>query len=164
MFSEKKAQPVEQPKSQRYLENQEQQVDVRVTANMQRQVGKKVSEIINSKIKFVDIKPKHDPAILEIEGGVKLFNDSNDFLTPDLPEEIFLTKEQRKKIKKRTINEVADSEIVCSKEEKISKTVVTSDQVLSGSDMEHWSSRRKGKVFKYKKTKGDRVCMSLDKE
>ncbi|KAG7303694.1 hypothetical protein JYU34_012251 [Plutella xylostella] len=155
------------PKSERYLEESSHYNDVKVPDEKQRQIAAKVSAIIEKKIKFVDIK--HDENIqnsdcAEIEGGVRLFSDSTDFLSCEEQKDTYTEghnlKSKKLKIKKRKIDE-EEEEI--NEDDKIKAATLSGEYVMSKEEIKSWKSRRKEKLFKYKKqNKNSKVLTAVE--
>ncbi|XP_053617213.1 uncharacterized protein LOC128679176 [Plodia interpunctella] len=139
----------EKPKSERYLEEASHYNDVKVPEELQRQIGYKLSDVIKRHIKFVDTEP-YGVKNGKIKGGVKLFKDSVGFLSAEDPKDTYTAvhnaesrkiKKKRKQIEQDDVNE----------NDKIKVVTVDGEYVLSKEETKHWKSRRKEKVFKYKK-------------
>ncbi|XP_038217448.1 uncharacterized protein LOC119836244 [Zerene cesonia] len=130
-------------KSERYLEETSHYNDVKVPLELQKRIGDKISSIINKNIQFVDIDPKKHKR--KIKGGVKLFKDSEDFLSCNEDEDTYTESHNKeaKKLKQERTKEDVD-------EDQLKSVVVSGEYVLSKEETKYWKSRRKEKVFKYK--------------
>ncbi|XP_013188337.2 uncharacterized protein LOC106133232 [Amyelois transitella] len=135
------------PKSERYLEEASHYNDVKVPEELQKRIGAKVSDLIRKNIKFVDAEPialKNR----KIKGGVKLFRDSESYLSAEDPKDTYTAvhnAEYRKNKKKRKIEEDDKNE-----NDKIKAVALDGAYIISKEATKHWKSRRKEKVFKYK--------------
>ncbi|XP_045503402.1 uncharacterized protein LOC123700273 [Colias croceus] len=141
-------------KSERYLEEASHYNDVKVPLPLQKKIGDKISSIINKNIKFVDIEPKKHKR--KIKGGVKLFKDSEGFLSCNEEEDTHTESHNKeaKKLKQNRMKEDID-------EDQIKSVVVSGEYVLSKEETKCWKSRRKEKVFKYK-SNGKGVLVAVD--
>ncbi|KAJ0172924.1 hypothetical protein K1T71_011100 [Dendrolimus kikuchii] len=164
-FTENKAAIVKKSinqKSERYLHEATHYNDVKVPEEMQKHIGAKLSAIIKKKYEFTEVQ-KNDPESQtdNILGGVKLFKDSNGFLSChdviDISTEMHNHKSKKHKRRRKQIEDNGLSE-----QEKINYAVVSGDHILSKEDTKRWNSRRKEKVFKYKSNKGSKVLISVE--
>ncbi|XP_059051749.1 uncharacterized protein LOC131846453 [Achroia grisella] len=147
-------------KSERYLEVASHYNDVKVPEELQRQIGAKISKIIDRNIKFVDIE-QNGIKKRKIKGGVKLFKDSDSFLSCEDVKDTYTEKHNAEsknmKKKRRTIEDSADNEL-----DKISAVAVSGEYVLSKEEIKCWKSRRKEKVFKYKKQDKSKILTAIE--
>ncbi|KAL0867522.1 hypothetical protein ABMA27_008301 [Loxostege sticticalis] len=146
-------------KSERYLDVASHYNDVKVPAEMQKQIGAKISAIINKKIQFVDVENGHKKR--KIKGGVKLFKNSEGYLSHEDPKDTYTETHnaEAKKLekKKRRIHEDGLNE-----NEKITSAVVSGDYILSKEETKCWKSRRKEKLFKYKSQGKSKVLTAVE--
>ncbi|KAG6464161.1 hypothetical protein O3G_MSEX014325 [Manduca sexta] len=149
-------------KSERYLETSAHYNDVVVPEEMKKQIGAKMSAIIQRNVEFVEVGRNMNKK-RKIKGGVKLFRSSDGFLSCEEPKdtytEIHNSESKKIKIKKRQIDEI-DSNLDDS--EKISSATVTGEYILSKEETKHWKSRRKEKLFKYKPSSKKNVLISVE--
>ncbi|KPJ01131.1 hypothetical protein RR46_00896 [Papilio xuthus] len=137
-------------RSERYLEEAGHYKDVKVSNELQKKIAAKVSEIINRNLIFVEVEnPKIKREI--VKGGVKLFKDSKDLLScedvRDSTTEIHNQVARNIKRRKCLTNEEALDERA-----KIKSVAVSGEQVLLQDDTKYWKSRRKEKIFKYRRS------------
>ncbi|XP_047510913.1 uncharacterized protein LOC125053560 [Pieris napi] len=135
--------PEVKKKSERYLADSTHYNDVKVPKELQIQIGKKISSIISRTVEFVDIEPKKIKR--KIKGGVRLFSDSDDYLSCHEAEDKFTQNHNVKAKKLKQIKECVEID-----EEVIKSVAVSGEYVLSKEEIKCWKSRRKEKVFKYK--------------
>lgn len=134
-------------KSQRYLETDEQEPDLKVSKSMQDFVYKKMSKTIENSVEFVDV-PIKKPKKREEKCVVRLLKDT-DPITNYKFDVIQSVKINQKKpvIKARVIEDsnLADTE-------KIQMTCVTANDILSGNEVRSWKEKKpkSHKIFKYK--------------
>ncbi|XP_023933748.2 uncharacterized protein LOC112042809 isoform X2 [Bicyclus anynana] len=141
----------EQPRSERYLKISSHYNDVKVPKEMQKCIGDKISAIINNLVEFVDTE--HNVKKHKIKGGVKLFNDSEGYLSCEEVKDTYTEAHNRnsKNVNKSSRKRLLDEDVQEADESvKIEAAVVTGDFVLSKKETQHWLSRRKEKLFKYK--------------
>ncbi|XP_063833395.1 uncharacterized protein LOC135082525 [Ostrinia nubilalis] len=154
-----KAKEVPELKSERYLEVASHYNDVKVPAEMQKQIGAKISAIIDKKIKFVDVENNFKKR--KIKGGVKLFRDSSEYLSHEDAKDTYTeshnaeAKKLRKKKKDTEYNNMDENE-------KLNATVVSGEYVLSKEETKCWKSRRKEKIFKYKSQGKSKVLTAVE--
>ncbi|CAG4968263.1 unnamed protein product [Parnassius apollo] len=145
--------------SQRYLDEATHYNDVKVSKDLQKKIGAKVSEIINRNLKFVNVQ---DNEIKKptIEGGVKLFRDSDGFLSCEDAKDTFTENHNNfsRKFKRKRRQMEGNLEEV-DEHIKIKSVVVSGEYVLSKEEIKCWKSRRKEKLFKYK-AKGDKNVLT----
>ncbi|XP_039752256.1 uncharacterized protein LOC120628103 [Pararge aegeria] len=143
---------IDKPHSERYLEVPTNYNDVRVSKELQKSIGDKVSAIINNLVEYVENEHQNVKK-RKIKGGIKLFNDSEDFLSCEEAKDTFtddhnrISKEIKRKQKKRLIDQ-CDSKF--SDSDKIKAAVVTGSYVATKEEVRHWESRRKEKLYTYK--------------
>ncbi|KAJ2942913.1 hypothetical protein O0L34_g15101 [Tuta absoluta] len=115
---------------------------------MQKRIGAKVSAIISKNIEFVDLE-QNGVKKRKIKGGVKLFHNSEGFLSTEEAQDTYTEGHNReaKKIK-RKMKEIENDNL--DEDEKVKAVAVTGDYVLSKDEIKLWKSRRKEKLFKYK--------------
>ncbi|XP_045486928.1 uncharacterized protein LOC111002078 isoform X2 [Pieris rapae] len=140
-------------KSERYLAESTHYNDVKVPKELQLKIGKKISSIINQCVEFVDIEPKKIKR--KIKGGVRLFRDSDDYLSCHEAEDRFTENHNVKAKKLKQIKECVEID------EVIKSVAVSGEYVLSKEEIKCWKSRRKEKVFKYK-SNGKGVLISTE--
>ncbi|XP_031764453.2 uncharacterized protein LOC113515128 [Galleria mellonella] len=147
-------------KSERYLEVANHYNDVKVPEELQRQIAAKISNIIAKKIKFVDIEPNGIKK-RKIKGGVKLFKDSDNFLSCEDPKDTYTEKHnaESKRIKRKK-QQIEDSNV--NEIDKLKAVAVTGEYVLSKEETKCWKSRRKEKIFKYKKHGKSKVLTAVE--
>ncbi|KAI5635673.1 hypothetical protein NE865_11579 [Phthorimaea operculella] len=136
------------PKSERYLEEASHYNDVKVPEEMQKRIGAKVSAIISKNIEFVELE-QNGVKKRKIKGGVKLFHNSEGFLSAEEAKDTYTEGHNREAKKmKRKIKEIENNNL--EEDEKIKAVTVSGDYVLSKEETKLWKSRRKEKLFKYK--------------
>ncbi|XP_026333175.1 uncharacterized protein LOC113240157 [Hyposmocoma kahamanoa] len=151
----------ETPKSERYLYVASHYNDVKVPEQLQRQIGAKVSNVIDKSIEFVDIR-QNGMKKQKVKGGVKLFKDSEGYLSCEGPIDTYTEghnreSKKRKQLKKKHIE--ADDLDEC---DKIKSVSVSGDYVMSKQDIKYWKSRRKEKVFKYKANGKSKLLLATE--
>ncbi|XP_047999092.1 uncharacterized protein LOC125236355 [Leguminivora glycinivorella] len=145
--------------SERYLETPSHYNDVKVPEKMQKQIGVKISKIIEKNVEFVDMEA-NGVKKRKIKGGVKLFSNSVDFLSPEAAVDTYAethnaqSREMMKK--KRRLEERGDEN------DKIAAAAVSGEYILSKEETKCWKSRRKEKLFKYKSQKNSKVLTAID--
>ncbi|XP_072934644.1 uncharacterized protein [Epargyreus clarus] len=147
-------------KSERYLEISSHYNDVRVPDDMQKKIGAKISAIISKNVEFVIVE--NNVKKRKIKGGVKLFTDSDSFLSceeaKDTQTEIHNKESKKLKIKKRQI----DCEDLQKEEDKVQAVAVTGEYIMSKEETKSWKSRRKEKLFKYKSNGKSKVLTAVE--
>ncbi|XP_061722326.1 uncharacterized protein LOC133528856 isoform X2 [Cydia pomonella] len=146
------------PISERYLETASHYNDVKVPEKMQKQIGVKISKIIEKNVEFVDIE-ENGVKKRKIKGGVRLFSDSADYLSPEAAVDTYTethNAQSRKMMKKKREEEHIDEN------DKIAAVAVTGEYVLSKEETKCWKSRRKEKIFKYKAHKNSKVITAIE--
>ncbi|CAH0402633.1 unnamed protein product [Chilo suppressalis] len=147
-------------KSERYLEEASHYNDVKVPEEMQKKIGAKISAIINKKVEFVNIE-QNGIKKRKIKGGVKLFKDSVNFLScEEIPDTY--TEVHNAKAKKIERNKQKVDDVHLDDSDKINSVVLTGEYVLSKEETKYWKSRRKEKLYKYKKQGKSKVLTSID--
>lgn len=112
---------------------------------MQKIVGEKLSNIIKSKIEFVDITDHSiEQQNTEFESHIKLFSDSTNVISDEYPTYTDYPK-ARIEIKKRKFCD----DVPFDRKDAISAASVSSDFILDKNNTKHWKSRRKTKVYEY---------------
>ncbi|KPJ12963.1 hypothetical protein RR48_05165 [Papilio machaon] len=137
-------------RSERYLEEAGHYNDVKVSNELQKRIAAKVSEIINRNLIFIDVEPpkmKRETFV----GGVKLFKDSKDLLSCEDVRDTATERhnELARNIRKRKC--LIDEEAL-DERDKIKSAAVSGEQVLSQDDTKYWKSRRREKIFKYRRS------------
>lgn len=147
----------EKPVSQRYLEISSHYNDVKVPEEMQKRIGAKLSAVIQKNTRFVDVDPVQ-PKKRKIKGGVKLFKNSNGFLSCDDIKDISTEKHncEAKLLKYSKVG--PDSDDI----EKLHAVTVSGEYVLSKEEIKCWKSRRKEKLYKYKVSQNSDVLVALE--
>ncbi|XP_050353030.1 uncharacterized protein LOC126775263 [Nymphalis io] len=142
----------EKPRSERYLDVATHYNDIKVSEEMQRRIGAKVSAVIDRNIEFVDIKRKCVKET-EIEGGVKLFRDSKSFLTCEEVSDKDIVTEIHNKISKRIKSASKRRQIDLDVQEpnekdKLNAAVVSGDFILLKEE-KSWRPKRKQHIFEF---------------
>ncbi|XP_063388515.1 uncharacterized protein LOC134674379 [Cydia fagiglandana] len=146
--------------SERYLETASHYNDVKVPEKMQKQIGVKISRIIERNVEFVDMEA-NGVKKRKIKGGVKLFSDSKDYLSPEAAVDTYAethNAQSRKMMKQKRQHE----EEHIDENEKIAAVAVTGEYVLSKEETKCWKSRRKEKLYKYKSQKNGKVLTAIE--
>ncbi|PZC82587.1 hypothetical protein B5X24_HaOG210030 [Helicoverpa armigera] len=149
----------EKPKSERYLEEASHYNDVKVPEEMQKRIGAKVSAIIQKKIEFVDMENHIKKR--RIKGGVKLFKESEGFLTCEEAKDTYTEGHNEKSKKLKNKRRQIDAEESINEDDKVSAVAVSGDYVLGKEETKLWKSRRKEKLFKYKGQKNSKVLTAV---
>ncbi|XP_063541218.1 uncharacterized protein LOC134750059 [Cydia strobilella] len=151
---------VKKPISERYLETASHYNDVKVPEKMQKQIGVKISKIIDKNVEFVDMEA-NGVKKRKIKGGVKLFSDSVDYLSPEAVVDTYTethNAQSRKMMKQK--RQLEDEQM--NENDKIAAVAVTGEYVLSKEETKSWKSRRKEKLFKYKSQKNSKVLTAVE--
>ncbi|CAH2051750.1 unnamed protein product, partial [Iphiclides podalirius] len=133
------------PRSQRYLEEATHYNDVKVSKDLQKKIGAKVSEIINRNLKFVNVQDA-DIENQTVQGGVKLFRDSVGFLTCEEAKDT-LTEEHNnlsRRIRNKKFHSYKNIDAM-DEAAKLNSVAVSGDYILSKEETKFWKSRRKEK-------------------
>ncbi|XP_063628642.1 uncharacterized protein LOC134800097 [Cydia splendana] len=150
---------VKKPVSERYLETASHYNDVKVPEKLQKQIGVKISNIIERNVEFVDMA--NGVKKRKIKGGVKLFSDSIDYLSPEAAVDTYTethNAQSRKMMKQKRRRE----EEHIDENDKIAAVAVTGEYVLSKEETKCWKSRRKEKLYKYKSQKNSKVLSAIE--
>ncbi|KAI8442461.1 hypothetical protein MSG28_005963 [Choristoneura fumiferana] len=144
--------------SERYLETSSHYNDVKVPEMMQKQIGAKISKILDKKVEFIDME--NGVKKRKIKGGVRLFTSSQDYLTTEAVKDTYTENHnalsKKIKYKRRHVEEnTIDSD-------KIKLVAVSGEYVLSKEEIKCWKSRRKEKLFKYKAQKNSKVLVAIE--
>ncbi|CAH0758839.1 unnamed protein product [Diatraea saccharalis] len=136
-------------KSERYLEVASHYNDVIVPAELQKKIATKISAIIDKQVEFVNIEYVKTKK-RKIKGGIKLFKDSENYLSWVEAKDTF-TEEHNAEAKKmkRAKRKIEDGDLTPI--DKIKAAVLSSEHILSKEEIKCWKSRRKEKLYKYKK-------------
>nr|XP_026488975.1 uncharacterized protein LOC113395575 [Vanessa tameamea] len=142
----------EKPRSERYLDVATHYNDIKVSEEMQRRIGAKVSAVINRSIEFVDIKRKSVKES-EIKGGVKLFRDSKSFLSCEVVTDKDIVTEIHNKISKRIKSASRRRQIDLDVQEpnekdKLNAVVVSGDFILLKNE-KRWRPKRKQNIVEF---------------
>ncbi|XP_068623502.1 uncharacterized protein [Battus philenor] len=149
------------PRSERYLQEATHYNDVKVSDEMQKRIGAKVSEIINKNLKFIEVQC-NDIKTQNIKGGVKLFRDSEGFLSCDGVQDNFTKHHNNASKKLKKHRRLIDYELEETDEDaKVKSVAVTGDYILSKEETKCWKSRRKEKLFKYKGKNNSDVLIAV---
>lgn len=147
----------DKPKSNRYIDDAEEifKSDLNVPETMKKYVTKKLSEMIQKQVEFVDITSKSKKSSKTKERSedfVQLLTNAPpiDINKDPLPD-IANYPTQPLEIKRRKIT---SEPIELSESEKIKSASISSDIILNHSDTTFWKSRRKSKHFEYKVKNG----------
>lgn len=129
-----------------------------VTPEFQKFVAKRLGEYLEKDLqKKLAFDIKYKPRKQRKKGGVKLFHNSDDFISlkKDVVNELKL---KRVEIKRRTVeSDVADETV------KIKSCAVDPNDVLNRKGTEFWTARKKGEVFDYKRIKNGQL-VSIEKK
>lgn len=138
-------------KSQRYVDSEDRECDLKVPVTMQDFVYKKLSKKIENSIKFVDVKYEEGKTKRHADTNacVKLLRDFDPIIHTDLTEEccgIEHGKRKKMEIKRRIVE--PDN---CDEHEKLSLASISGEQVLQKDDTKAWKSRKSksNKIFNY---------------
>ncbi|ALC49325.1 CG32554 [Drosophila busckii] len=140
----------EQPKSERYLDEEDQNAgfssNMQISEQMQKHIWRKLSAIIENQIEFYEtnIRDPHQEETPNIN-QVQLVANANCYIQDDIVPEVI--QQKRPKIKRRQVEDEPTS-----KAESLASIVVCGETILKGQDMQHWAQRkpRKDKLFEYK--------------
>lgn len=149
------------PKSERYVDHDEIEEDLKISKPMQDFVYKKMSKRINESIEFVEVstikKNKHKhKAVEEAIRGVRLLNDTDIIQHIDLGDERLQTEligkavTKKPKIKRRIIEPDELRE-----DKKLKLAVIEGDDILQQTETKAWKLKkiRPKKVFNYREKK-----------
>ncbi|XP_076382027.1 uncharacterized protein LOC117224156 [Megalopta genalis] len=145
--SVKRSEDLAKPKSlRRDLEQTERFKNFGVTPSFQEYVARKLDEMIEKSIEFVDTKDDNS-VVTATENtnngsGIKLFSSSVEFLSVE--------EEPEKLPKKRKVKVTIDEAATML---KCKEVAVDAERILSKSDTKAWTSKRGEPEFKYKKLK-----------
>lgn len=148
--------------SQRYIDHEDIEEDLKISQPMQDFVYKKLSKRINESIEFVEVltkkknKDKHK-AVDEAAGGVRLLNDTDiiqriDYLDDErLQTELIGQVAPKKPMIKRRIIEPDE----LAEDEKLKLSVIEGDKILQQTETKAWKPKknRPDKVFYYREKK-----------
>lgn len=142
-------------KSQRYIDHDEIEADLKVTKSMQDFVFKKMSKKIEDSIEFVEVPPKKKKKKIMLPNEtccVRLLKDTEPITKIDLITEDDMRSVNNKKIElKRRLVEPDNY----NDEEKIKLVAVDGESILKQLEIKSWKSKksRQNKVFHYRKNK-----------
>ncbi|XP_063368971.1 uncharacterized protein LOC134657326 [Cydia amplana] len=151
---------VKKPVSERYLETASHYNDVKVPEKMQKQIGVKISKIIEKNVEFVDMEA-NGVKKRKIKGGVKLFSDSVDYLSPEAAVDTYAETHNARSREMMTQKRQREEKQV-DENDKIATVAVTGEYVLSKEETKCWKSRRKEKLFKYKSQKNSKILTAIE--
>ncbi|XP_013145905.1 PREDICTED: uncharacterized protein LOC106109057 [Papilio polytes] len=137
-------------RSERYLEEAGHYNDVKVSNELQKRIGAKVSEIINRNLMFIDV----EAPILKrktVEGGVKLFRDSEGLLSCEAVIDTSTVRHNQLARSRRKRKCLMDEEAL-DEIDKVKSVAVSGEHVLLQDDTKYWKSRRKEKIYKYRRS------------
>ncbi|KAM3959528.1 uncharacterized protein ACR2FA_006461 [Aphomia sociella] len=156
---EQKSKGQEKPKSERYLEIASHYNDVKVPEQLQRQIAAKISNIIDKNTKFVNVETSGIKK-RKIKGGVKLFKDSDGLLSCEDQKDTYTETHNAESKKIKNKRRQLDSDGFDN--DKLNAVVVSGDYVLSKEETKCWKSRRKEKLFKYKKQGNSKLLVAIE--